>query len=175
MIRKALFGLAAASALALAACETGPTPYQAGGRYARGYTEQQIEGDRYRITFKGNIRTDKDTVENYMLYRAAELTLQQGFDTFTIVDRDIDRKRSISGGSRDFGPRFSYVYFHPRFGWIGEYDPYWGPSTYTETTQYSATAEVVLAKGPKGSDPKTFDARDVEKNLGPLVMRATPQ
>jgi hypothetical protein len=170
MIRKALFGLAAVSALGLAACASGPTPYQAASRYERGYSEQKIEADRYRITFKGNSLTDKDTVENYMLYRAAELTTQQGFDHFTIVDRDTDAKRQITGGDH-FGPRLSYVYFHPRFGWLGAYDPSWGPEIYRESTQYSASAEILLGKGPKGSDPNAFDARDVEKNLAPLLTR----
>jgi hypothetical protein len=176
MIRKALFGLAAASTLALAACQSGPTPYQPGSRYERGYTEQKIEAERYRITFSGNSLTDKDTVENYMLFRAAELTLQQGFDHFTIVDRDTDKKRQVSSTGGDyFGPRLSYMYFHPRYGWMSAYDPFWGPDwgprTYREYTQYSASAEVLMGKGPKGDDPKAFDARDVEKNLGPLVSR----
>ena len=172
MIRKALFGFAAASALGLAACQYGPTPYQAASRYERGYTEQKIEAERYRITFKGNSLTDKDTVENYMLYRAAELTLQQGFDHFTIVDRDTDKKRRINTDGGYFGPRMSYAYFVPRYGWINEYEPFWRPTTYIESTQYSATAEVLLGKGPKGADPNAFDARDVQKNLGPLVTRS---
>ena len=58
----------------LAACAT-PTPYQAsgsdGGIY--GYSEQRIEGDRYRITFSGNSLTDRETVETYLLYRVGKV------------------------------------------------------------------------------------------------------
>ena len=43
-----------------------------------GFSEQRIEDDRYRITFRGNSSTSRETVENSLLYRAAELTVQTG-------------------------------------------------------------------------------------------------
>ena len=94
MLRKLI--AIAAMAGALAACGSyGPTPYQPGGGGARGFSETRIENDRWRISFKGNSLTNKETVENYMLYRAAELTLQNGFDTFTIVNRDTDKNSRV--------------------------------------------------------------------------------
>src|SRR5689334_3716661 len=82
-------------AAGLAACAT-PTPYQprapgSSGASSGGYAESRIEGDRWRVSFTGNTLTSRETVESYLLYRAAELTLQQGFDGFTIVDRATDR------------------------------------------------------------------------------------
>jgi hypothetical protein len=41
---------------------------------SRGYSEQQIENNRFRVQFAGNSLTDRKTVETYLLYRAAELT-----------------------------------------------------------------------------------------------------
>jgi hypothetical protein len=171
MIRKALSVAALAAGLLLSACESGPTPYQPGSRSDRGYTELRIEPNRYRITFKGNSLTDKETVETYMLYRAAELTLEQGYDTFTITNRDTDKDKRVreTGGYMD--TRLSYMYFVPRYGWIAEYDTYWTPGHYREMTQYAAAAEILLSKGPKGSDPNAFDAHEVSKNLGPLITR----
>ena len=66
--------------------------------YDRGYSEQKIENERYRISFKGNSMTGRETVENYLLFRAAELTLQTGYDTFTIVNRDTDKDRDVRRG-----------------------------------------------------------------------------
>jgi len=66
--------LVAASALTLAACATA-TPYQPAsepGGYD-GFSQQMIENDRARITFGGNSLTNRETVENYLLYRAAEI------------------------------------------------------------------------------------------------------
>ncbi len=55
-----------------------------------GYSEQQLEPNRWRVTFSGNSLTDRRTVENYLLYRSAELTLSQGFDWFSTI-RPADR------------------------------------------------------------------------------------
>lgn len=173
MIRTLFAGAALAGAMALTACETyGPTPYQPStNRYQGGYSETRIENDRFRISFKGNSLTERDTVENYMLYRAAELTLQQGYDTFTMVNRDTDKRDRVRSWPGYMSSRLSYVYFVPRVGWIADYEPYWEPGYYDQVTNYEASSEITLGKGPKGSDPNTFDARDVEKNLGPSIAR----
>src|SRR5689334_5212700 len=128
MFRKALAAALLASSALLAACASGPTPYQPGAANSndRGYAESKIESDRYRISFKGNSMTDRETVENYLLYRAAELTLQNGYDVFTVVNRDTDKDSTIRRtGSGFYGPRFSYMYFSPRWGWVGAWDPFW--------------------------------------------------
>lgn len=173
MFKKVLAAVTIAGAMTLAACESGPTPYQPAAGYDRGYSEQKIENDRYRISFKGNSRTARDTVENYLLFRAAELTLQNGYDSFTIVNRDTDkdsRYRSTGGYSR-----FSYMYFSPRWGWMYSWDPFWSsPSRYDEVTSYEAFAEIVMKRGPKGDDPNSFDARQVSDNLGAGIQRPSP-
>lgn len=174
MFRKTLAAALLASATLLAACaSSGPTPYQpASANYSRGYTETKIEDTRYRISFKGNALTERETVENYMLYRAAELTLQSGYDTFTISNRDTDKDKRTRYNDGFYGPRFSYMYFSPRFGWYGAYDPFWNDSArYQEVTSYEAFAEIVMTKGPKGSDPNSFDARQVSQNLAPAIQR----
>jgi len=169
MLRKLI--AIAAMAGALAACGSyGPTPYQPGGGGARGFSETRIENDRWRISFKGNSLTNKETVENYMLYRAAELTLQNGFDTFTIVNRDTDKNSRVRSwpGHLDY---FSYTYFVPRLGWVREYEPYWTPGYYDQVTQYEAYAEILMGRGAKGSDPNQFEARQVSQNLASLIER----
>ena len=172
MFRTTLAAALLASSTLLAACTIGPTPYQpASAGYSRGYAEQKLEDTRYRISFKGNSLTERDTVENYMLFRAAELTLQSGYDTFTISKRDTDKDSRTRYNGGFYGPRFSYMYFSPRFGWYGAYDPFWSDRRYDEVTSYEAFAEIVMSKGPKGSDPNAFDARQVSQNLGPAIQR----
>lgn len=171
MLRKALAASLFAATAALGACSSGPTPYQPAAGYERGYSEQKIENDRYRISFKGNSLTGRETVENYMLYRAAELTLQSGYDTFTVVSRDTDRDRDVRRTGGYYGSRLSYMYFSPRYGWIGAWDPFWTPSRYEEVTRYEAYAEIVMSRGPKGSDPNAFDARQVSQNLSASIQR----
>ena len=80
---------AAAAVLTLGACVTA-TPYQAaaGGINSNGYSDTRIEPGKYRVGFRGNSSTDRATVENYILLRAAELTLAEGLGHFTILDED---------------------------------------------------------------------------------------
>ena len=148
--------------LAAAACAT-PTPYQPLD-HGQGYSEQRIESNRYRIHFAGNSLTDKQTVENYLLYRAAELTLNNGFDYFVATEKstntDTRYEQTFTGG-------FGYYWF-PRMGL--------GMSTSYPVSEYDAEAEIVMFKGKKPeNDAKAFDAREVKANLEASVVRPQPK
>ena len=84
--------LAAAAALALSACATA-TPYQPAGFQGQrgGYAEQRLESNRYRVSFAGNSVTTREQVEMGLLLRSAELTVQDGYDWFSTVNRATDR------------------------------------------------------------------------------------
>ena len=173
----------------VSACATA-TPYQPnipGQAVSGGFSEQRLENDRFRVTFAGNSLTSRDTVEAYLLYRAAELTVQQGFDWFTIVERDVERDRRTYV-ERDpfyrpwYGPSYGYWrpywrYYGGGFGWR-TWDPYWGSPFWADRLdvrtieKFEATAEIVMRKGPKpADDARAFDARGVMENIGPRVMR----
>ena len=161
----------AAGALLAAACAE-PTPYQPtaeGGRY--GYEETRIEDDRFRISFSGNALTDRDTVELFLLYRAAELTLEEGYDYFRVTTRDVEADRQLrsTGGYSAFDVR--YRYFHPRYGWYGWRDPFWNDVNIRETTRYEALAEIVMGRGPAPDTADAFDAQQVVRNLQDDIVR----
>ena len=65
-------------ALALTACApAGPTGFgPALGPY--GYSEQKLESGAWKVSFTGNRQTERNAVETYALYRAAQITLKQG-------------------------------------------------------------------------------------------------
>lgn len=187
------FAAGIAALAMLGACATA-TPYQAAGKLDRGFSEQKIEDNRFQVQFAGNSLTDRKTVETYLLYRAAELTKQSGFDHFRVVRRDTDADtRVIATGPvyspfydnffcdyRYFGPRAPYYRasnrgFYPgptfasRFGY---YDPFWGgPADYREQTSYVASAEIVMGKGEKPDDVAYFDAAQVIFNLTGTIQR----
>lgn len=165
-----------AAAALLAACATA-TPYQAAATNTNyGFQEQRIENNRVRITFRGNTVTDRETVETYLLYRAAELTLQSGNDYFIVANRDTEEhSRLQSTGARSrFG--FDYWYFSPRRGWSPWYDPFWDePASYREVTRYEAVAEIAMFSGRKpADDANAFDAREVQSNLQGRIVRPPP-
>jgi len=158
----------------LAGCAT-PTPYQEANGSRHGFTETRIENNRFRISFEGNSLTDRETVETYLLYRSAELTVENGFDYFTVVNRATDEDTRLVpygiGRSPYSAFRVNYSYFHPRWGWRGWHDPFWDDVSYHESTRYEASAEIYLGRGTKPDDPDAFGARDVMSNLGGQIVR----
>lgn len=180
-----------AGALSLAALTAGcatPTPYQPavrGAAISGGYSETPITNDRYRVMFSGNTLTKRDTVERYLLYRAAELTLAQGADWFEMDDRrtDADRRTYVDpypyrGGFGGYGYwRPSWAFYGPYgprrfYGW-GGLDPFFGPEYDVRTSQrFEASAEIILHKGPPpAGSSRAFDARQVKANLEPTIVR----
>ncbi|KTF69786.1 CC0125/CC1285 family lipoprotein [Sphingomonas sp. HT-1] len=191
--RLAAIGLMVAGSLSLASCMTA-TPYQpasASGSIRNGYSDEQIEENRFRVSFSGNSLTSRETVERYLLYRSAELTLQNGFDYFILAERDTEKKTQtyttpgVGGagwGGFGYGGGWGgywspYWRFHnPRWGWRG-YDPFWGdpffgPGFDVRTVdRYEAIADIVMGKGPKPTDNvRAFDARAVKERLGPRIQ-----
>jgi hypothetical protein len=180
---------AATATLALAACATETTYRPAtGSGFARtGYSDRQLEPNRYMVSFAGNSYTSRDTVERYLLFRAAELTVSRGYDNFILTDKDTDlRTRTYTtpgassfgygrfGGFGGWGP--SWRYRGRGFGWrswngFGS-DPFWDRSVDVRTVdKFEANAEIILGRGPKPSDnERAFDARAVIKAVGPSVV-----
>lgn len=183
--------LAGALALMLASCATTPTPYQpyrgesASGVHG-GYSEQRLAPDRYIVRFHGNEWTSRDRVEGYLLYRAAELTVQGGYDWFTMVDRYTEKEvRQEVYRDPFYRPWYGsgYLYWHPdwryyRSGigwtywhpWIG--DPFWADRVDIRTVEsFEASAEILMRRGPMpASELRAFDARRVMADLGPTIV-----
>lgn len=181
--RKYLAILGLGASLMLASCAS-PTPYQplasASSRQG-GYYEQQIDPDYWEVTFAGNSLTSRERVETYLLYRAAELTLQQGNDWFGVVTRDVERnvREEATPSAGFYNPWYGYgwrprwSYYYGGRGWRS-WDPYWGDPFFDtrEVERYVATSEIEMHRGraPEGSR-RTFDAREVIARLGPSIER----
>lgn len=165
-----------AAFLALAACATS-TPYApAAEGNGYGFSEQRIESNRYRIMFRGNSSTTRETVETFLLFRAAELTVINGFDHFIVIENDTEVRSNYSTtttspaffgryGGFGYGP-YAFPYYAYGWGWGFPQD-----SFTREITRYSAVAFVTMHKGDKPQDnPQAFDAREVVENLRPAVL-----
>lgn len=189
--RKAMVAALAASTLMVAGCATETTyrPATGQGFNRTGYSDRQVEPDRFLVNFAGNSVTSRDTVERYLLFRAAELTLQNGYDYFVMANRDTDlqsRTYSTPGVGSGFGyggfggywgP--SWRYYGRGFGWRS-WDPWyggglggpWGNDFDVRTIdRYEATAEIVMRKGAIPRDNlRAFNARAVVDSIGPSVV-----
>jgi hypothetical protein len=171
----ARFLLIALVALGASACAEPLSPYQPQVD-GHGYSDQRIDGRTYRVEFSGNQFTSQETVEDYLLYRAAELTLENKYDRFELSQKTIDRV--VYYGPSSYPHGFGYPYSahggrlrrHP----FQQYSPFVYPSylgAYRET-QYRATATVrFLPASAPLEGASVYDAREVKKMLDPKLER----
>ncbi len=95
----------------IAACST---PYQPKGTLG-GYSQEKILANMYKVEFVGNQHSKPEVIQNFLMYRCAELTLEQGFEYFSIVSEErhydkysvrperevsFETRTSASGGTR---------------------------------------------------------------------------
>jgi hypothetical protein len=181
-------------AAATAACTTAPTPYQpyvpeASAGVHGGYSDQRLASDRFVVRFHGNEFTSRDRVEGYLLYRAAQLTIENGYDSFAIVDRHTEHDvETYVRPDPFYSPWYGndYGYWHPDWryyvpgaGWYGWHPgtgPFWRDRTdIVRVEAFEASAEIVLGRGlPSSNEPRVFDARKVMADLGPSLQLPKP-
>jgi hypothetical protein len=164
--------------LALAGCAN-PTAYQpATAEHGTGYSDERLAENRYRVTFNGNSVTRRETVENYLMLRSAEVTRDAGYPWFVFDNRDTEAKTSYTAfaGYYGWGPGWG-----PGFGWYHHnwlydpWDPYWGGGTAYPTTRYQAYAEIIMLTPDQAKhDPHALQASDVIARLGPAATPPPP-
>ena len=159
--------------VSLAACTT-PTPYgPAEGEHHNGYSDKRLAENRFRVTFLGNSATRRETVEDYLLLHAAEVTRDAGYSWFVFDSRDTQTKTSYHtdfAGWPGWGPGFGW-YWH---SW--DFDPIGREATTYETRRFEAYAEIVLLTPEQAkADPHALRAADVIERLGPSAIRPPPK
>ena len=168
----AKIGAAALTVTLLAGCATPVEEYKprVPGEPV-GYTDLQLAPNRYRVAFTGSTASTRDDVENYLLRRAAEVTLQSGYQSFVLSRRDTERDTSVYDNGYYRGP---YSYYYPRawygtYGYSGAYSPYWGGSPWSATS-YSAYAEItMLMSDQANNNPEAINAMSLLRQLQPAA------
>jgi hypothetical protein len=150
--------------LVLIGCARESTPYQPKTNRT-GYSEQQLDAQTWRVQFTGNLDTPRETVENYLLYRSAEIMLFGGYDKFVMLEKDIERNVNYRGTG--FYPHFGYGLRRGRHHGLG----YYGPVNYSPVVSYSGIATIRIYSG--GSPPNNapvYDAQEIVQQLGPTIV-----
>ncbi len=156
------------SIIFLTGCVTS-TPYQPADYLGNGYKDVQLTDNKMRISFKGNKVTERETVETYLFYRAAEVTQDKGFRFFRFTHFETDRMsetESMSPAFYGFYPRdrrrFPYYVYGPN-------QPYGGTVTHNE---FEAVAFVSMAMDlKKGDEESYYQASQVIKNLQSKIKK----
>lgn len=149
----------AVAAVVLTACQS-PAPYAPQEpRSGTGYTDQQIAINRYRVIFTGNAATQRQTVENYLLRRAAEVTQKAGYPYFLFDTRDTEAKTTYRSDMDPWPRGYGRGWYHHSWGWDGEIST-------RPVTSYEAYAEIVLLTTEQAkSEPRALGASDVLAHL----------
>lgn len=147
--------LIAVTAFVLTACASAPTVYAPADGGRRGYSEQQIEADRYRVRFDGGSDVSFQQLEDMAIRRAAELTLEQGGDWFILVSRasqgDDENPVSVGGSvGQTFGSR---RYSGSSVGLGIQFDPGAG--------EKSIFLEILIRNGNMPDRSDAYNARDI--------------
>lgn len=162
----------------VAGCAT-QTPYKpAEARDKEGYNETQLGENRFRVTFVGNNVTPAETVKDYALLRAAELTLQEGYSWFSVAERDKDEQQrsSTSLGTGFSVPGYTTVY--QRCGVLRcqtavsstpGFSTGIGVASTTTSSSYKYSFEVFMGKPPMPREVNNYDARELVKSLRRLI------
>ena len=164
----------------LAAC-MGPTPYQPRTEGQQtGYTARALTQTRYRITLTGNSATPRETVESYLLLRAAEVTRAAGYSSFLFDTRNTKANHSYQtvpyGPPDPWGPGFGAWGRRGGFGYWGGWGfPYEPNYDVVVHTNYDAYAEIVLLTPDQAAhEPRAINAAEVIKHLGPEAAPPKP-
>ena len=80
-------------AISLVGCAT---PYQPTGLLG-GFTETRLSENVWEVNFRGNGFTDEKKAKDFTLLRSAELTLQNGYNYFMLVNAATDKFAGATG------------------------------------------------------------------------------
>lgn len=161
----------AMAVLLLAACASNRSSYAPASEEGEvGYTESRLSEARYRVVFKGESGTSLETVQDYALLRAAELTVAQNYDWFEVAERSSTPVVEQRNSARAAVQVSTGTTRQTRCGLIGctttevPSAPAFPQSEleFQEREQgYVASVEVLMGEGEHERSADIYDARDV--------------
>jgi hypothetical protein len=151
------------------------TPYQQKG-FMGGYTDSRLDSNTVRVSFYGNHHTARETVENDMLYRCAEVTLKDGYDYFVIVSGDTT---PTYGSYTTPGTYNQYTNTTLNINGSNGYassstQGYYQPGQTIHTRKFESTVMIKMFKGKKPMDfTNAYDAHELIQYMKPQIDLAT--
>jgi hypothetical protein len=134
--------------------------------HSTGYTDEKLDQNRYRVTYSGSSLTNRETVEDFLLLRAAQVTQQAGSSFFMFDMRDTKAHTTYLSDFPGWGGG-------PRFGWYWHNWPYDGFDDEVESrpiTRFQAYAEIVLLTDAQAAkEPRAINAQSIIERLRPAA------
>jgi hypothetical protein len=150
---------------ALAACASTPAYGPAPSARGAGYSETQVESNRYFVTYRAAGPADAQLLQDYAMLRAAEITLQHGRDWFWVDRRSLDDAGASGGGpSVGIGIGGGNWGRHSGLGvGVGLNIPLGGAPAGSRAR--GASVEIRFGEGVKPDDANAYDAHALSTNI----------
>jgi hypothetical protein len=164
-----------ALALLLAAC-AGPTRYHPRTLDGEGYSQVQLKPNQYEVSYTANSLTRRTKVKQFLLYRAAEISLETHHDNFIVLDQDSELS-DLPLSREERGLRYRHHDFEHHHLWFskGISSEEFETSTLSFSPAELYTASIMILVYSHADQPTTtgkpFNARNVIELLGPSVSR----
>jgi hypothetical protein len=136
-----------------------------------GYEVQRFDGYRYEVSYTATAITRRSRLEQFLMYRAAQLTLDEGMSRFEVVERDLGA--GIVAGMDVAGdaerPHHQFEHHHL---WFGNESFAENPSTPQYYPFSLHTVYIVielLGEGKARHELNTYDAAGIVSTLGPVI------
>ena len=160
-------------AVALVACASAPTYTPAASANGAGYSERQIEADRFYVLYRAGGTADAALLQDFALLRAADIALEHGGDWFWVDRRALDEDPYQANGPR-LGVSLGGASFGGHSG-VGLGVGMSFPLGHQAQQAHSATVEMRLGHGPKPDDPSAFDAHATDAAIRARLMTTPPR
>ena len=142
----------------------------------RGVFTSKKTGTALHLSVTGHHFTSRAALENYLAFRAAKATLDDGFLWFRFAEHRVKGDGATVPHADPAGPRFSFrmEYFRPQWRWRvagtkgwSRWSPFSGtPFPDLKDADYEVSADIVMHKGMvEDFNPLAFDAGAVSDYL----------
>ncbi len=155
------------TAIALTACASGPSAFGPAKSYdSMGFRNTQIQNDRFRVSYTaGNAAEAQD----FALLRAAQITLDEGYSHFKIIDGNLSGGPRRSGISSSVGVGFGGGGYRRGGTSVGLGVGLNDVVSALEGERVTNSIEILLlSSGGTGND--IYDAKSVVSSIRPQVF-----
>ncbi len=159
--------------LLLAACAAPQPSLYAPKANRDGYADEALGKGLYQVSFQGNAETSRERVQDYCLFRAAELTLELGAEKFAVHDKLVERYTQVTRRAYDgWGDPYYYGPYDHRYRY---YRPYPPPTYQRERTTFRAQLTIEPFSGRLPGDGRgafqVYDAQATYQQFAPRIER----
>jgi hypothetical protein len=137
-----------------------------------GVSAQRIDETTFEVSAKGNGFTDQETISHYVMRKAAEETVADGYDLFMIVD---SRDRShfstfTTAGTVNTTTTGQASIYGNQISGTATTNGYYTPPATHHIFKPGQAATVKMFKGakPANAPPNVYDAREVLRFMTPV-------